>query len=219
MNGVGDGPETGNGVESPMGNAKGGGSAFLADALRPGVAGWTAGEQEFSAGDLRTHDLPLGGTLIWYYYICPRQVWLIAHQLTPDQEDTNILLGRLIGETAYARERKELAVGSSKMDVYRLDEEGLLVGEVKKSSRYRHSARMQLAFYLKELAARGIKARGELRFPAERAREPVTLNAETLMELERAERAIRGLAYQEKPPPARKRRFCRRCAYGEFCWA
>ncbi|HHY29486.1 MAG TPA: Dna2/Cas4 domain-containing protein, partial [Syntrophaceticus sp.] len=23
----------------------------------------------------------VGGTLIWYYFICKRQVWLISHQL------------------------------------------------------------------------------------------------------------------------------------------
>jgi len=27
------------------------------------------------------------GTLIWYYYICPREVWLMAHELNPNQED------------------------------------------------------------------------------------------------------------------------------------
>ena len=46
----------------------------------------------------------VGGTLIWYYFICKRQVWLISHQLTPDQDDTNIVIGRLIDRTSYGRE-------------------------------------------------------------------------------------------------------------------
>jgi CRISPR-associated exonuclease Cas4 len=97
----------------------------------------------------------VGGTLIWYYFICKRQVWLISHQLTPDQDDTNIAIGRLIDRTAYEREKKELVVGSSKMDIFSIIDGQLVIGEVKKSSRYRDSARMQLAFYLKELAERG----------------------------------------------------------------
>ncbi len=163
--------------------------------------------------------LRVSGTLIWYYYICPRQVWLIAHQLTPDDEDPNIYIGRLIDETAYGREKKELVVGSSKVDVYRLAGERLLIGEVKKSSRYRESARMQLAFYLKELAVHGVEAEGELRFPAEKTREKVALDKETLAKLARAEEEIIHLLELEKPPPPEKNRFCRRCAYTEFCWS
>ncbi len=161
----------------------------------------------------------VSGTLIWYYYICPRQVWLISHQLTPDAEDQNILIGRLIDETAYGREKKELIVGSSKIDVYRFTEGQLLIGEVKKSSRYRESARMQLAFYLKELAARGVQAEGELRFPTEKTKEKVILNEKTIAALARAEEEILQLIELEKPPPPAKTRFCRPCAYAEFCWS
>lgn len=164
-------------------------------------------------------EIGVSGTLVWYYYICPREVWLIAHQLTPDQEDTNLLLGRFIDETAYAREKKELVVGSSKIDIYRFGNGEFVVGEVKKSSRYRKSARMQLAFYLKELTAHGIEARGELRFPAEKIREPVVLDAATVEELEKVEREILRILYLEQPPTPTKNRFCKKCAYAEFCWA
>ncbi|HHW44423.1 MAG TPA: Dna2/Cas4 domain-containing protein [Desulfotomaculum sp.] len=83
-------------------------------------------------------EVGVSGTLVWYYYICPRQVWLISHQLTPDAENDNLAYGRFIGETSYAREKKELAVGASKMDVYHFANGEFVVGEVKKSSRYRY---------------------------------------------------------------------------------
>ncbi|MFZ5591068.1 MAG: CRISPR-associated protein Cas4, partial [Bacillota bacterium] len=105
-------------------------------------------------------EISVSGTLIWYYYICPREVWLIGHQVTPDQDDANVSLGRFLQEHSYPRERKELQVGSSKMDIFRISGDELVVGEVKKSSRYRQSARMQLAFYLWELKQRGVLARG-----------------------------------------------------------
>ena len=78
---------------------------------------------------------------------------------------------------------------------------------------------MQLAFYLKELAAYGVKAEGELRFPTEKKREKVTLDKETVAELARAEEEILHLVKQEKPPPPVKNRFCRPCGYAEFCWS
>lgn len=164
-------------------------------------------------------DIGVGGTLIWYYYICKREVWLISHQLTPDQEDTNVAIGRLIDRNSYSREKKEIAVGSSKMDIFRVVDGKLVIGEVKKSSRYRDSARMQLAFYLKELAERGIEAIGELRFPEEKKRETVELNEELINELQNVERDILRIVYMEKPPAPKKVKWCRNCAYAEFCWS
>jgi CRISPR-associated exonuclease Cas4 len=164
------------------------------------------------------NEISVGGTLIWYYYICKREVWLISHQLTPDQENTNIAIGRIIDATSYSREKKQLAVGASKMDIYRLADGKLVVGEVKKSSKYRDSARMQLGFYLKELATRGIEATGELRFPEEKTRELVELDEKLKSELELVERDILRIVYQVQPPPPVKNKYCRNCAYAEFCW-
>lgn len=165
------------------------------------------------------NEIGVGGTLVWYYHICKRQVWLISHQLTPDQGDTNIMIGRMIDEMSYAREKKQLAVGSSKMDIFSIVDGKLVIGEVKKSSRYRDSARMQLAFYLKELAGRGIEATGELRFPEEKKRETVVLDDVMLEELDRVERDILRIVYLEQPPTPEKTRWCRKCAYAEFCWS
>ena len=103
-----------------------------------------------------------------------------------------------------AEKKKEIAVGSSKMDIFRVVDGKLVIGEVKKSSRYRDSARMQLAFYLKELAERGIEAIGELRFPEEKKRETVELNEELINELQNVERDILRIVYMEKPPAPKK---------------
>ncbi len=156
--------------------------------------------------------------MIWYYYICKREVWLISHQLTPDQDNTNIAIGRIIDATSYGREKKQLVVGASKMDIYRLADGKLVIGEVKKSSKYRSSARMQLGFYLKELAARGIEATGELRFPEEKTRELVELDEKLVSELDQVERDILRIVYLDQPPPPVKNRYCKNCGYAEFCW-
>ena len=46
------------------------------------------------------------GTLIWYYYICLREVWRVTHELNPNQEDSFLEIGRLLGEDAYKREKE-----------------------------------------------------------------------------------------------------------------
>ena len=60
-------------------------------------------------------DFAVTGTLVWYYCVCPRQAWLMARHLVPDEDDTNIEIGRFIHETAYRREKKEITLGHAKM--------------------------------------------------------------------------------------------------------
>ena len=164
-------------------------------------------------------DLNVTGTLVWYYYICPREVWLMARQLTPDEDNPNIDLGRFIGECSYKREKKEISVGHIKMDVIRREKGQLVIGEVKKSSKYEKSAMMQLAFYLLELKERGVEAVGELMFPKEKKKIRVELTDELIAELEKAKKEILRIIYQDMPQPPKKIVFCRNCAYSEFCWS
>jgi CRISPR-associated exonuclease Cas4 len=43
--------------------------------------------------------MEVNGTLVWYYSICKREVWLMSRNISPDQRDTNIDIGRFIHES------------------------------------------------------------------------------------------------------------------------
>jgi len=158
------------------------------------------------------------GTLIWYYYICQREVWLMAHELNPETENPFLELGRLIHEESYLREKKEFAAPGMKIDLLRDRDGQLVVGEIKKSSRFLKSAKMQLTYYLWRLEQMSIEAKGELLIPKERKRIPVELTEELQHELEGAMEDIQVIIALETPPPPVHSRFCRNCAYAEFCW-
>lgn len=144
----------------------------------------------------------------------------MVHQINADQDDGNMDLGRFIHENTYDRDKqKEISIGHIKLDIVRQDKDGLVIGEVKKSSKYLQSARMQLAFYLRELKERGIDAKGELLFPKEKRKEAVELTPELECELDVATMEIERIAQQDTPPLLRKIPLCRNCAYKEFCWA
>jgi len=164
-------------------------------------------------------DFHVTGTLIWYYYICKRQVWLMAHQIEPEQDDENIKIGRLIGENAYQRDKKEIDVGTGKFDLIKTKNGELVVGEIKKSSRFVESATKQLLFYLMQLKEMGIEARGELLIPEEKKKIPVFLDEDNEQEIKRAIEHITFIINQELPPKPEKNKYCRNCAYKEFCWA
>ena len=159
------------------------------------------------------------GTHIWYYYICKRQVWLISHQITADQENTNIQIGKLIDQDFYRRQKKSLFVDRNLIDVFCEQDGRLVIGEIKKSSKTAESARMQLAYYLLRLKENGVNASGELRFPTERKKMKVELTPQIIQQLNVVVEEIKTLAAQPLPPPAERISFCKSCAYIEFCWS
>ncbi|HEX3036514.1 MAG TPA: CRISPR-associated protein Cas4 [Thermodesulfobacteriota bacterium] len=165
------------------------------------------------------NEVSVTGTLIWYYYICKREVWLMARQIVPEQENPYIELGRLVSDTTYERDKKQIHLESIVIDLARLDDEKLVIGEVKKSSKFRESVRMQLCYYLYVLRDYGIEAEGELLFPKEKKKERVVLTDETVKELEDAIEEIKKIATQELPPKAVKIPYCTNCGYREFCWS
>lgn len=161
----------------------------------------------------------VNGTLIWYYYICKREVWLISRALEPDQEDENIVIGKFIHENSYSREKKELDFGNIKVDITDNKDGSIIVQEIKKSSKFIESARMQLLFYLYEIRKTGSDTKGILLIPEEKKREEVILDKESEEKLEKAIEDIKKIISMEKPPKAEKIKYCRNCAYSEMCWA
>ncbi|GAF26198.1 RecB family exonuclease [Moorella thermoacetica Y72] len=163
--------------------------------------------------------IPVNGTLIWYYTICHRQVWLMAHHLTPDQQDENVVLGRFIHENSYKRDRHELLIGDIKIDLVRGTGGKTLVGEIKKSSRSEQSARLQLKYYLYILRKYGLDINGVLFFPEEKRKEEIVLDEGGVKEVETAIAGIKRIISLPVPDPPVKVHWCHSCAYAEFCWA
>jgi len=143
----------------------------------------------------------------------------MSRQLTPWQENPFIEIGRLISEESYKRERKEIHLENIVMDLLKTEGENVVIGEVKKSSRFEKSARMQLAYYLWRLKQLGISATGQLLFPKEKKKLPVALTKEIEEELSKAQKQIKLIISLEMPPPVRKIKFCSKCGYCEFCWS
>lgn len=159
------------------------------------------------------------GTLVWYYEICPREAWLMAHQLEPEREFELLSEGRLNQLEHYERSMKELSLPGMKLDRVRREGDRLVVSEVKKSSRYLSAARLQLGYYLWRLSRQNMVVSGEILIPSERKREVVELTDELIARIERTLSEIEELLEKRTPPPARKIPFCRRCAYAEYCWS
>ncbi|MCX7641907.1 MAG: CRISPR-associated protein Cas4, partial [Elusimicrobiales bacterium] len=55
-------------------------------------------------------------TLVWYYYICKREVWLMSRNLEPDQSNPFIEIGRILSEDSYKYEKKEIKIDNMVLD-------------------------------------------------------------------------------------------------------
>jgi CRISPR-associated exonuclease Cas4 len=158
------------------------------------------------------------GSMIQSFYICKRQTWLISRNL--NFEPVSLLeLGRQVSVESYARKKKEIEIGNVKIDLLESEDSRVVVSEVKKSSRSKHAARIQLAFYLYKLKRMGISACGELLIPHEKRRQPVFLDHGLERELLSTAMETLAIISTDKPPIPIRIRYCRSCSFQEFCWA
>jgi CRISPR-associated exonuclease Cas4 len=174
----------------------------------------------------------IGGMLVGYFIICPRKAWQSMQGLWMEQESDTVAIGRLIGESSYSRERKEVDLTATSPDgtelVARIDWADLREGvlhETKKSRAVEDAHRWQLKFYLWLLKLSGVVREngdpytGMLNYPALKRTEPVTLTEADERRLAEIVAALRRLAPEPTPPPRiTKRQFCRKCAFEELCY-
>lgn len=165
------------------------------------------------------NDISVNGTLVWYYYICKREVWLMSRSIVGDQDNKFMDIGRFIHENSYSRDKKEISIGNIKVDIIKKNKGNVLVGEMKKSSKFKESARMQLAYYLYKLKEYGIDGEGVLMFPKEKKRIEVVLDDKLIEEIKCMEKEILKIIYEEHPQKPVKIKYCNNCAYNEFCWS
>lgn len=161
----------------------------------------------------------LTGTHINYYHICHRKLWLFANGLQMEQRSSLVAEGRFIHETSYgqrAKKYKELALDGIKLDHY--DAKNKIVREVKKSNKKELAHVAQVQYYLWVLEQNGIEATGVLEYPKLRLVEAVPYDETTRDLVKKWVEATQAILEQENCPPTIDKKWCRRCAYYEFCY-
>lgn len=160
--------------------------------------------------------MKITATVFYSFQICPREAWFYYHNISSDKENPYLSLGRLIHETSYKRDKKEIMVDNKlKIDIIK----DKVVAEIKKSSKFKKASILQLAYYLYYLKKeKGINMEGLLLFPEERKVEKLVLTPELENEIEKILKQMKPILTSDTPPPLKKIRFCNKCAFREFCW-
>ncbi|MGC8569521.1 MAG: Dna2/Cas4 domain-containing protein, partial [Nitrososphaeria archaeon] len=116
---------------------------------------------------MKTPRLPGGraitGTLVWYYFVCKREVWLMSREITPDEQDEGLRIGRAVHSVYYKDMKKEVQLEGMKVDRVR----GRMIYEIKTSSKYLEAAKFQLLYYIYRFMEEGVDVDGEILIPRE----------------------------------------------------
>ncbi|MFW5700358.1 MAG: CRISPR-associated protein Cas4 [Cyclobacteriaceae bacterium] len=157
------------------------------------------------------------GTIINYYFVCKRELWLFSRGLQCEDKSDLVTLGRLLHEDSYKKSRKEFQFGSIKVDW--IDMKSKIIHETKKSNKAEEAHRWQLKYYLYFLKQNGIgEFKGELNYPKLNKKEKVTLAPGDDAKIEMIIDNIDRVTSSPEPPPVINAKICRSCSYMELCY-
>ncbi len=161
-------------------------------------------------------NLDFTGTQINYYFVCERKLWLFSKDIQFERENEYVQLGKLIDESSYKRNKKQIEIGKIKIDF--IDSKGI-IHEIKKSNKIEKAHVWQLKYYILTLKKMGVEnVAGEIDYPKLKKREMISLEPADEAEFENIFSNIREILDKPKPPVAIKKTICNKCAYYEFCF-
>ena len=155
------------------------------------------------------------GTMYAYSYLCWRKLWFFAKDIVMEQENENVIIGKLIDQESYRREKKHIYLD----DIVCIDiVKDNVICEIKKSSSQREMAIQQLKYYLYLLNKKGIEVKGELLVPKENHKEMIVLNENDILEIDKQLERIKRICNEVTPPEIINNKICKKCAYFELCY-
>ncbi len=159
------------------------------------------------------------GTMVNYYFICHRKLWLFTHDVQLEKESDAVAQGKLIDETTYPDQKHGIDIqGTVVLDFLRVKDR--VIHEIKKSDSVEQAHIWQLKYYLYVLKSMGVEGMsGEIDYPKLRKRETVELLPEDEHHLHDILNRIEAIKHTDLIPDTINKSFCKKCAYYEFCWS
>ncbi|NMA66230.1 MAG: CRISPR-associated protein Cas4 [Clostridiaceae bacterium] len=157
------------------------------------------------------------GTMFYYYFVCTRKLWCFYYDIRFENESDRVLLGKLLDETAYGRERKHILIDETvNVDFIR---DWKILHEIKKSKSIEEASVWQLKYYLYFLQQKGIEIeKGILDYPKIKERKEVFLEDGDVERIKGVLNNIKTILSQENMPPTINSKICKSCAYYEYCY-
>lgn len=168
-------------------------------------------------------------TLVNYFMLCHRKVWLHANGILMEHTSDLVSEGKLVGQESYPQRAErwtEIEVSAEPSSGIRLaakidffDPQAGVVHEVKKSDAKEAAHIAQVQFYLYVLRLNQIKAEfGLIEYPKIRSTEKVFLTEVDQQILEDKILRVSEIINREECPEKLPISKCKSCSFFEFCW-
>jgi CRISPR-associated exonuclease Cas4 len=159
----------------------------------------------------------ISGLTVHYFVTCPREAWLYAHKIYPDQEDENILMGKALAEIR-EDEIEDVGFGNVKIDRVDRKKGHYHLIEYKKSLKNPFGAKMQLLYYMYLLKKAFNLKKIDGKVVSGKKVVYVEGSEENFALLEKILDELRAFLALPKPPEPKPIRFCKRCGYRNYCF-
>lgn len=161
--------------------------------------------------------MKITGVMFYYYFVCHRKLWLFSKDITLEKENENVMLGKLLDENSYKKDKKHIMIDETiNIDFIR---DWKVLHEIKKSRSIEEASLWQVKYYLYFLRERGIKVeKGVLDYPKLKIIKEVYLSDEDTIRIKEIIKDIENIVSLEDPPALINSKICKKCAYYEYCY-
>lgn len=162
-------------------------------------------------------DKDITGLMVYYYEVCKRKLWYFTNDIQLEENNSNVILGKLLEENTYTRDEKKINIdGVINIDFIRSKK---ILHEIKKSNSIEPASILQIQYYLYYLEKKGlIGLKGILDYPLLKQTVEVNLTDSDRENLENIIIGIKEILRKESPPILEKKNICKKCAYFDLCF-
>ena len=162
-------------------------------------------------------DKDITGLMVYYYEVCKRKLWYFVNEIQLEENNSNVILGKLLEENTYTRDEKKINIdGVINIDFIRSKK---ILHEIKKSNSIEPASLLQVQYYLYYLEKKGlIGLKGILDYPLLKQTVEVNLTDEDRKNLDNIIIGIKEILRKESPPALEKNGICKKCAYFDLCF-
>ena len=162
-------------------------------------------------------DKDITGLMVYYYEVCKRKLWYFTNDIQLEENNSNVILGKLLEENSYTRDEKKINIdGVINIDFIRSKK---ILHEIKKSNSIEPASILQVQYYLYYLEKKGLVGlKGILDYPLLKQTVEVNLSDSNRENLENIIIGIKEILGKESPPILEKKNICKKCAYFDLCF-
>ena len=162
-------------------------------------------------------DKDITGLMVYYYEVCKRKLWYFVNEIQLEENNSNVILGKLLEENTYTRDEKKINIdGVINIDFIRSKK---ILHEIKKSNSIEPASLLQVQYYLYYLEKKGlIGLKGILDYPLLKQTVEVNLTDKDKENLDNIIIGIKEILRKESPPTLEKKSSCKKCAYFDLCF-